>query len=163
MVDEIHSQQTQLDFIPASENFYPHINSYSSSEGLKQYYLEDSKWVRNESIPSFEDKEKFIDIGMQYISGDKVNSPQLFVYSRFTGDFSFYFLSEEGWALNENIPSGKINIKSNRINADYVPSVGDRSSYIFSYTSDGSKIELLKITENGWRQNEYFPLLLPQG
>jgi len=91
----LHSQQVQLDFTPAYDNFQPFINSYSPSDGLKQFYVKDAKWVRNNSIPAFTDADKFESLSLQYIKGDDVTVPQLFVYSQkkqVTFHFTFFLI-----------------------------------------------------------------------
>lgn len=161
MVGNLNSQ-TQIEFNPASETSYPFINSYSSSEGFKQYYLEDSKWVRNASIPDFKDSGKFKDLALQYIAGDTIIPPQLFAYSKNTGDFSFYYLSEGNWLWNKNIPAGRIGVGSKDITSEFTPAVPGRSSYIFSYSSDGSDLEFLEATEDGWKNIDVIPGTLPK-
>ena len=155
------SQETQLEFISASNNYYPYINSYSSEGGLKQFYLEDSKWVLNEAIPNFKNENNLKEISLQYITDGEENIPQLFVYSKTTGHFIFYFLTNDGWTINENIPSGKIEIDSDMIYATYTPSKNNVSKFIFSHSSDGSNIELLEIVENKWNPIKVFPPVLP--
>ena len=157
MVGSIHAQQMTMEFTPAYDKYFPYINVYTPSEGLAQFYLEDGRWVRNTSIPKFEDMDQFEDIGMQYITADQVNSPQLFVYSKSTGDFSFYFLTDQGWLHNKNIPTGKINMGSRRITAEYSPPESTKRGYIFSYATDGSMVEFLEITGGGWNRIEAMP------
>lgn len=162
ILSSTYSQKTEIEFVPAIGEFYPYVNSFSETEGLKQYYYQNSTWVRNNSIPAFKDKKKFKNIGLQYIGADEINSPQLFVYSKSSGDFSFYFLAKEGWLINEKIPSGKINLESKSLISKYSPPKSGLNGYIFSYTSDGSLLELLEITDNRWSKSIVFPKSLVQ-
>ena len=154
-----HGQHTHVEFTPATNNFLPFINSYSPEDGLKQYYLKDAAWVRNEAIPNFQGDSAIRNMGVQYFS--QGGTPQLFVYSKSSGDFKFYYLTTDGWVVNEIMPTGKIGIASNRISATFSPASNAVTSYIFSHSVDGSKVELLEVVDNTWTPTNYFPQDLP--
>lgn len=154
-----HEEHAQLEFTPATSNFLPFINSYSPEDGLKQYYLKDASWVRNEAIPNFEGDQAIRNMGVQYFT--EVGTPQLFVYSKSSGDFKFYFLTTDGWIVNVNKPAGKISIASNDISASYSPASNAVTSYIFSHSNDGSKVQLLEVADGKWSPIPYFPQALP--
>ena len=156
------AQERVLEFIPAVEKYFPFINSYSDNDGFNQYYLEDSKWVHNKLIPNFTNADNLKDISIQYFTENDGSAPQLFVYSQSAGDFKFYFLTNDGWVLNENIPTGRIGIGSSNIHASYSPPQPNKSGFIFSYSSESQNIELLVISENRWSNSEYFPSALPK-
>ncbi len=162
MVEGIQSQHVQVEFLPATDIHLAHVNYYSEAEGIEQYYLEDAKWVKNSYIPSFEETDKFKNINLQYIAGNDVNPPQLFVYSQTTGDFSFYFLHDNAWLFNNNLPSGKIKMNSKNIVAQYTQADIGTSAYVFSYSLEDSQIQLLGINENGWVPISNFPDSIPQ-
>ena len=156
------AQEKVLEFIPAFENYFPFINSYSDSDGFSQYYLQDSKWVHNKFIPNFTNADNLKDVSIQYFTESDGTAPQIFVYSQGTGDFKFYFLANSGWVLNENIPTGKIGIGSNNIQSSYVPPQPNKSGFVFSYSSGGQNIELLEVSDNKWTRIESFPSFLPE-
>lgn len=162
MHNENFAQDSNLEFIPATNSYYPYINSYSDVDGLTQYYLKDAKWIQNKAIPNFIGVSDLKDICLQYVTDKNGNNPQLFVYSKSTGDFRFYLLTNDGWTINDEIPMGKIGIDSDSICARYSPSTKDLSSYIFSYSSEEQNIEVLEIVENKWKHIEYFPNELPE-
>lgn len=162
MHDQNFAQDSHLELFPASNDYYPFINSYSEEEGLIQYYLKDETWIRNNSIPNFGYEGDLKNISVQYVTNTVGSKPQLFVFSKTSGDFKFYELTIDGWALNVNIPIGKITIKSKSIYARYSPPNNDRSSYIFSYSSDGQSIAVLERVENNWQHIKYFPTELPK-
>ncbi len=154
--------QQQLDFIPASNNFFPFINSYSPKDGLKQFYLEEGSWVRNEAIPNFDADTGLSNMALQYVPDPQSGIPQLFVYSKTTGDFRFYFLSAEGWLINESIPGGKISINSNNIVVTFAAATPSVTTYIFAHSADGSKMQLQEMVDGSWKASEYFPQDLPK-
>ena len=156
-----HRQQAKLEFTPASSNYFPFINSYTPKEGMKQFYLKDGTWVRNESIPNFDGDTGLKDMSLQYIPDPQGGIPQLFVYSKTTGDFRFYFLSSDGWLVNENIPGGKISINSNNVVASFSPATPSVTTYIFAHSADGAKMQLLEMVDNSWQASQYFPQDLP--
>ena len=156
-----HRQQARLEFTPASSNYFPFINSYAPKEGMKQFYLKEGTWVRNETIPNFDIDTGLTDMSLQYIPDPQGGIPQLFAYSKATGDFRFYFLSSDGWLVNENIPGGKISINSNRIAASFSPATPRVTTYIFAHSADGTKMQLLEMVDNSWQASQYFPQDLP--
>ena len=158
----VYSQKTQVEFFSAKGNLYPYLNSYSPTDGFRQFYFEDSQWVRNQSIPDFKDKNKFENLALQYIESDSINPPQLFAYSKKSGNFSFYFLTNDGWTLNSNIPSGKIELNGQDLTAKYTPAEIGKSGFIFSHSSDGSEIEFLEITTDGWIKINTIPGKIPK-
>lgn len=162
LLEGVQSQQVQVEFIPASETYPAYFNHYSESAGIEQYYLENSKWVKNTAIPSFVDLDKFKDIDLQFIPGDNVTPAQLFVYSQMTGDFSFYFLYDNAWLYNDNIPLGKIKMNSNKIVAEYSQANAGMGGYIFAYSHDDSKIELLEVKDGQWILTSNVPGIIPQ-
>ena len=156
------AQEKVLEFIPAFKNYFPYINSYSDVDGFSQYYLQDSTWVHNKFIPNFTNVDNLKDISIQYFTESDGSAPQLFVYSQSKGDFKFYFLKNDGWALNASKPTGRIGLGSNNIHSSYSPRQPKKSGFIFSYASGGQNIELLEISDSEWTRIESFPTALPK-
>jgi len=164
LVCQVQSQENkQLQFTPATEQYYASINSYSSETGdFEQYYVEDSKWVKNENIPSFAPIYDIKDQRIQYIPANEKFTPQLFVYSKRTGEFSFFYLDKNEWANNYNMPSGKTDLGLRNITMEYSKGSAEKSAYIFAYNSNGNKTQLLEVADGTWTEIDFFPSDFPK-
>jgi len=163
IVSGIYAQQNnQMQFLPANDSYIAGINKYSNDTGtFSQYFVKDAQWVLNENIPSFTPIFKPEHQRLQYISPTEGTTPNLFVYSNQTGDFVFYYLKNNEWQINEYLPKGKMNFKSNNIEMEFSPSNEAKSPYIFAYTTDGKELKILEVTDGNWNQIDYFPTSVP--
>ena len=153
----IAQQNPQLQFIPASEKYFAALNVYIPGTGdFTQYYVKDGIWVANSHIPKF---ESIFDLSSQKVHYFFTNnaSPHLFVYSTKTGDFAFYFLENNKWALNEFLPIGKLNFSSQNIQMTFTQGNKDKDAFIFANSSSGNEIQILSVTDGIWKRLDYFP------
>lgn len=99
---------------------------------------------------------------MQYQPGTADVAPGLFVYSRKSGEFEFFYLDEEGdWVSNPYMPRGKADHRKES-QLQYVTAKANMTAYIVSTSLDGREIMILEVNDDKWVANNYFPKKLPK-
>ncbi len=149
---------TRMEFFPATENYFPSVNVYSTSSGeLVQYYIQDGKWIVNSNIGSPEITIKGKDYRLQYLSASDTFNPNLFVYSAQSGEFQFFYLKDSKWVENDLLNDGKVSFKSKDIRMEFSPAAVNKTPYIFAYSVDGKETAVLGISDEKWSKIDYFP------
>ena len=154
--------QSEMDYqlTPATGNYFATLTSCSSSNAkLEQHYMKDGAWIKNENIPSPSLSIKGGNYGMVYSSESQSALASLFVYSKNTGEFEFFFLEDGVWNTSQRIPSGKINFGSSKLSMKWVPGTGSLDSYIEAYASNGKNYGIYHVdsNDNQWKKTMSFP------
>ena len=152
---------TRIEFFPATDNFLPSVNVYSSSEGtLEQYYVQDGSWTLNKNVGSPDISIKGEDYRFQYTPETSDVMADLFVYSVESGEFQFFSLKGNEWKENSLMLKGKASLNSNNIRMDYSPAVGNNSAFITAYSVDDNQLSVLQLVDGAWSHIEYFPKMI---
>lgn len=148
--------QTITSFFPATQYTSAGINVFSpQNAGLKQYFVQDGKWVLNENIPSIQTAIKGQNYRMQYLPSPTGGAPNLLLYSATGGEFQFYYLDEGAWKINTLLPGGIAKFATNNITMEFTRGNSARSAFLFA--SAGNEVKVLEIKDGEWEAIDYFP------
>lgn len=156
-------QDIQVEFFPASETLSPIANVANPVTGdLTQFYLSQGKWIKNSNISSPVLNIRGGNYRMQYQVGNENIAPGLFVYSKKSSEFEFFYFDDKNqWTSNPYLPKGKAEHKNN-CSMTFVQAEANKTAYIVSASEDGKEILILEVKDNEWVANDFFPKQLPK-
>jgi len=146
--------------IPSTGSYYATLTSYMSSTGkMEQHYMKDGAWIKNENIPSPAITINGGNYGMKFISETSLSLPSLFVYSKTSGEFEFFFLENGKWNSSNLIPKGKVDIGTSNLSLDWIQGTGRQESYIEAYAKSGQNFGVFHVdpTSKQWKRTLSFP------
>jgi len=148
----------RMQFFPANDIYFAGVNVYSQSTGnFAQYYVNDGKWTKNETIKSPSLSMNGRGLRMIYRQGDRTVSPSLFVYSTVTGEFEFKYLDGGEWKENTLLPKSRIYLNSRDIRMDYTPGKNGKTAFLSAYSTAGNEIKVLEVINGQWVEIPFFP------
>lgn len=154
--DKSNRSRTLTTFFPATQNSAAGVNVFSTENAdLKQYYVQDGKWVINENIPQIQTTITGPHYRMQYFPTANGGSPNVLLYSATSGQFQFYYLEDGVWKINPLLPGGIAKFAAGKINMEFTPGGSGRSAFLFA--NAGKEVKVMEIKDGIWEPIDYFP------
>jgi len=146
------SNQTKVQFVPASNQNAPSVITYSTNSGdMILHYLSEGTWSKYDVFPSPKLSIKG-PLNLEYIPGEPGAFPSLFA-SNDKGDFEFFYLQENQWISNDLLPQGKVKMNSKKVTVEFTPAIGPRTAFVNAYSADGKEFCFYEMVDGKWVKN----------
>ena len=154
--DKSNKSRTITTFFPATQFSAAGVNVFSTENAdLKQYYVQDGKWVLNENIPQIQTSIKGPHYRMQYFPTANGGSPNVLLYSATSGQFQFYYLEDGVWKINPLLPGGITKFGTGKISMEFTAGNSAQSAFLFATT--GKEVQVLEVKDGIWEPIDFFP------
>lgn len=148
----------RVQYFPTSESHYAGLFTYSTVTGEQaMYYAKDGEWLKELSITSPKLSIPGKDFRMQFISGNSMTLPSLFVYSTTSGAYEFFYLDDGLWKSNDFLPASKSNLSSKKVRMNYSPAESGNLDYISIHATNKNEFEIVYLNDNQWISSEFLP------
>lgn len=152
------NEEWRMKFYPAVGTSYSTLSVYSAVTGqYDNYYIEEGKWTKNETIPSPDITINKGDLRMDYLPATASTLPGLSIYCATTGQYEQMYLENGEWIKNPHIPMPKPTIKGGGIRMEYMQGNASVLPTLNVYSTVTKEFEQLYLTDGEWLRNPNFP------